>query len=178
MFIAHLPAGYVLARSLVKRLGISGTRRRTFVWAVLVGSVLPDFDMLYFYLIDNRQHGHHSYWTHIPAYWFAAMALMFFVSILFKWPKALALSFGVFVGCILHTLLDSVAGGGIQWGFPLNGDYFSLIHVESRYDWWVWNYVLHWSFAFEVMLMMWALFAYRNAHVAYRKSALPRFPEA
>ena len=69
MFIAHLPAGYLLTRFVVVKRGmahIPSFQYRTFMALGLIGSLLPDVDMLYFYLIDNRQHLHHGYWTHIP----------------------------------------------------------------------------------------------------------------
>jgi len=34
--------------------------------------VLPDLDMAYFYLIDERQRRHHTYWGHIPFAWAVA----------------------------------------------------------------------------------------------------------
>ena len=61
MFIAHLPAGFLLSR-LHPRLKRHGT------W-VMTGAVLPDVDMSYFILIDAGATHHHSYITHRPALW-------------------------------------------------------------------------------------------------------------
>jgi len=63
MFIAHLPAGYMLSKGVValghlRRLG-EQTKRRL-IAAGMIGAIIPDIDLLYFYLIDHRQHGHHS----------------------------------------------------------------------------------------------------------------------
>ncbi len=71
MFIAHLPAGYLLAKTI--RLRTPG--RKAVMTAALLGAIAPDLDLFYFYTLDGRQHHHHSYWTHYPSVWFALMLL-------------------------------------------------------------------------------------------------------
>jgi inner membrane protein len=73
MFIAHLPAGYVMARLLARRARLRGRAGVRFLWAGAIGAIAPDFDLAYFYLVDGRQHNHHSYVTHYPVIWIAAM---------------------------------------------------------------------------------------------------------
>lgn len=69
IFIAHLPAGYLLAKTIFSRtLGA-----RAVMAAALLGSITPDLDLLYFYTLDAQQRHHHSYWTHYPAVWLALM---------------------------------------------------------------------------------------------------------
>jgi len=66
MFIAHLPAGYLLSRSLLACLPLEQRvplARRKLLAAGLIGSVLPDIDLIYFYLLADRLVGHHVYWT-------------------------------------------------------------------------------------------------------------------
>ncbi len=75
MFIAHLPAGYVLTRHLLDRAPAGDALSRRILAFGLLASVLPDFDLLYFYLIDNRQTLHHLYWPHLPAFWLVPAAL-------------------------------------------------------------------------------------------------------
>ena len=41
--------------------------------------VAPDVDMLRFYLIDNREHRHHSYLTHRPIIWAGILCAGIFV---------------------------------------------------------------------------------------------------
>ena len=142
MFVAHAPAGYLLTR---------GLRLRAPLWLGLLGSVFPDLDMLYFYLLDDRQHLHHSYWTHIPAFWVA------------MWLTGLALTHGrarkfrpwvhLFVASVLlHLALDTVCGG-IRWLAPLSTDSFRLFRVTTRHGWWVANFLLHWTALFEVVIL-------------------------
>jgi inner membrane protein len=75
MFIAHLPAGYVLTRRLIDRAPAGDALSRRLLALGLWASVLPNLDLLYFYLIDNRQTLHHLYWPHVPVSWLAPAAL-------------------------------------------------------------------------------------------------------
>jgi inner membrane protein len=118
----------------------------------LLCSVLPDFDLLYFYLIDHRQHAHHTYWTHIPIFWLLLTGALYFGT------KAV-LRKNIGLACVIllantqtHLLLDSVAGG-IYWLHPFNNEYYRLFEITARYDWWVWNYIIHWTFLFELLII-------------------------
>ncbi|MGB0968724.1 MAG: metal-dependent hydrolase, partial [Halocynthiibacter sp.] len=61
MITAHLPSGYLLAK-------LTRTPRLLMPFAIL-GAVLPDFDMFWFHLVDNRAFHHHKYWVHVPGFW-------------------------------------------------------------------------------------------------------------
>ena len=56
MFVAHIPAGYLLTRYLSR----GHADRKALILTGLVASVLPDTDLLWFYLVDNRQTAHHA----------------------------------------------------------------------------------------------------------------------
>ena len=155
MFVAHLPAGYLLIRRLAPRLAPDPGQVRRLMAIGLASSVLPDIDLLYFYLIDGRQTLHHEYWTHIPAFWLVAtgtaVALFRIARAPVPWPAVAALLAGVF----LHLALDTVTGG-IAWLYPYLTGKVVLIDVPAPFGWWVWNFVLHWSFALEAALLIWA----------------------
>lgn len=155
MFIAHIPAGYLLARRLIPRFEPDASRRRRLMAVCIVAAVLPDIDLLYFYLVDGRQTLHHEYWTHIPAFWListgAAVALFRIARAPVPWPAVAALLAGVF----LHLVLDTVAGG-IAWLYPWDAGKIVLADVPARFDWWVWNFIFHWSFALEIAVLAWA----------------------
>ena len=68
MLTAHLPSGYVLTR-------LAPDGCRLLMPATLLGAVLPDFDMLWFYFVDHGSIHHHRYWVHVPAFWAAVAAL-------------------------------------------------------------------------------------------------------
>ena len=144
MLTAHLPSGYLAARTFAPTLTCA-------VPVGLIASILPDFDLIWFYLIDNRAFHHHHYWVHVPAFW-AVLALL-------TWPLAnrfnrLGLR-AVFFGVIaLHMVLDTIAGG-IAWGRPFTGHLFTLVGVPATQSHWLLNFVLHWTFLLE--LVIWAL---------------------
>ncbi|MCV6593868.1 MAG: metal-dependent hydrolase [Silicimonas sp.] len=143
MLTAHLPSGYVAARSFAPGLK----------WGMpvaLIAAILPDVDLLWFYLIDDRSVHHHKYWFHIPLFW-ALIALA-------TWPVArragivslYCLFFGVL---LLHMALDTIVGG-IAWLQPFSDHLITLVTVPAVQDHWVLNFVFHWTFLLE--LLIWA----------------------
>jgi len=170
MFIAHLPAGYLISKAMVatnhlRHLGQQAKHR--LLVAGMIGAIIPDIDLLYFYLIDHRQHNHHSYWTHLPIFWVAAMliwaALFWNRSRTWFW---LGIVFGL--SALGHMVLDSTAGG-IRWLYPLSLEYFRLAHIHAGQTWWVMNFVLHWTFWLELVIVGMAGMTYlrsRQEHVS------------
>lgn len=150
MFIAHLPAGYILTRVLQHK-----HRRGDYLWIGLLASVLPDIDLLYFYLIDNRQNAHHSYFTHLPLFW---LSLWGMIALAGKWIKGYSpYATTLFFSCImLHMCLDSIAAP-TYWLYPLSDSAIELVQVPARYGWWVWNFLFHWSFLLEMIIVSTAL---------------------
>ena len=150
MFIAHMPAGFLLSRYLLK-----GERDEpSYIKYLLIGliaSIAPDFDLAYFHLIDARQHPHHSYWTHIPIFWVGIYTLLVYP--VYKWLGRTGVKLlSMFLLCgLLHMSLDSVASG-IKWLYPIDKSYFGLWRIPSVYEWWVANYLFHWTFLLELLI--------------------------
>ena len=150
MFIAHMPAGFLLSRYLLK----DERDEPSYIKYLLIGliaSIAPDFDLAYFHLIDARQHPHHSYWTHIPIFWVGIYTLLVYP--VYKWLGRTGVKLlSMFLLCgLLHMSLDSVASG-IKWLYPIDKSYFGLWRIPSVYDWWVANYLFHWTFVIEVAI--------------------------
>jgi inner membrane protein len=142
MLVAHAPAGYLLTQ-------LGGDRTRRYVALGLAGSIFPDVDLLWFYFVDHRAHMHHSYWTHIPFYWgvlWIACELM-----ALGWPARVFLA-----NVMLHLVLDTIAGG-IEWAFPLTTHRYVWTHVPPGHGFWLWNFVLHWTFLLELPIVAAAL---------------------
>lgn len=165
MFIAHLPAGYCLTTLLLSKfmgLKTTWTHRRD-LWIGLSASLLPDLDLIYFYLIDHRRHVHHSYITHIPVYWLAGALLVWSCGAMRRrlWVKRSTII--VISNAMLHLLLDSVASK-VHWCYPISDAGLGLFHVPSLHGWWVWNYILHWTFGLEIVIVVAAicLLYYKN----------------
>jgi LexA-binding, inner membrane-associated putative hydrolase len=161
MFIGHLPAGFITAKLLFLRFEASSVSYKNFlVWGML-GAIAPDIDLLYFYLIDHRQHLHHSYFTHFPLSWFSLLILStaWFYFAMPRKNAALAIIFSL--GGFIHLFLDTTVGG-IQWFAPFVNKPFSLATVPAIYKPWWLNFLLHWSFGIEIMVVCWAIYLWRT----------------
>jgi len=118
----------------------------------LVGSLLPDLDIFYFYYIDLRQHLHHGYWTHMPLYWFLLFLLSLMAALILKKPGLRSATVVVFSNVCLHLVLDTIVGK-VRWLAPFSSRDFVMFDVPAQYTWWIWNFILHWSFLFEVVIL-------------------------
>jgi hypothetical protein len=146
MIIGHLPSGYILGR--VLRVGSP-----TLMFACILGAIFPDFDLLFFYLVDDRAFHHHKYWVHAPAFWLFVSTVI--APILWYFSKPLLALFGAFaLGNLLHILLDSIAGG-IMWAWPFSSDLISLVTVQPTHSHFVLSFMAHWTFWLE--LFLWAI---------------------
>ncbi|MGL4666876.1 MAG: metal-dependent hydrolase [Saezia sp.] len=165
MFIAHIPSGYITVKLLCKRIKQpSLSIKWLFFWGLL-GSVAPDLDMFYFYLIDARQNNHHSYWSHYPILWFPAL-FMSYVSYRrsssqrFKNFMVYATLFS-FTGC-MHLILDSVVGG-IWWLAPFIDRPYSLFPIYPKFKIWWLNFIISWVFLIEILITSYAIFLWRKS---------------
>ena len=158
MFIAHMPAGFLLARRFL-RSERDKTHYLKYLFIGMIASISPDFDLAYFYLIDGRQHPHHSYWTHIPIYWIALYAIFVYpVYRLFNHIGVKLLSLFLICG-LLHMSLDSIASG-IKWLYPFNTQYHGIWRIPAVHDWWVANYLFHWTFLLELLITATAAYTF------------------
>ena len=48
---------------------------------------------------------------------------------------------------------DSIAAE-IYWLAPFPDFHLNAVRVPARYDWWVWNFILHWTFAIEIAICL------------------------
>lgn len=160
MILGHLPFSYVLSRLAGKHLG-GRINSNLFVSAGVLGGIFPDFDMLYFHLVDQRQHHHHTYWTHLPIFWVGLIlccAIWYWLSASkIKASLGLMFAFGGFV----HLLLDSIVGD-IWWLYPFLDEPFALFTVPAIYQPWWLNFILHWSFALELAVIAWAIIIWQR----------------
>lgn len=161
MIIGHLPAGYVISRLLFSRFAATGVSARAFLWAGAIGALAPDFDMLYFYLVDQRQHHHHSYVTHFPIVWFAILVCSLAWLIFAKIRSRAALAAIFAINGMAHMVFDTVVGD-IWWFAPLVDKPFVLFNVPALYTPWWLNFLLHWSFGVEIAMILWAVYLFRR----------------
>jgi len=149
MFVAHIPAGYLLSRYMSR----GHADRKALILTGVVASVLPDTDLLWFYLVDNRQTVHHSYVFHWPLFWVACAACAWAVARMMHRPRLYPF-IGIALACLLlHMVLDSIAAE-ILWLKPFAELEVNLVQVPACYGWWVWNFVLHWTFLLELAIVL------------------------
>jgi hypothetical protein len=150
VFIAHLPAGYLLSRFISRgRPGQSGAILAT----GMICSVLPDFDLAYFYLVDGRRTPHHDYWTHTPLFWLVLAACLALVLTLSGRRSQLILVGVGLANVMLHLLMDSIAAD-IRWLYPFSDLRFNLVHVQALYKPWYLNFIFHWTFVAELLIVL------------------------
>lgn len=154
MFIAHLPAAYLLRRLCAPSLS------RATIAAFLVGSVAPDIDMFAFYLVDGQSVHHHNYITHRPALWYIVLGLgLVWHGIRRGKISACLIASGL--GALLHLMLDSIAGQ-IDWGWPLWELPVTLVQVPATQSHWVLSFLTHWTFLNELIICAIAILVYRR----------------
>lgn len=149
MLIAHLPAGYCLAR-----LG----QKHIYTWPILptvMGSIVPDLDMLWFYLVDSSIH-HHKLPPHLPIYWFVGLAFVALVLWLTQHKSGLLYLAGFTAGLFLHLILDSLFAP-IWWLYPLIDQPLELFQIPATQNHWILSFVLHRSFLLELAIVITAL---------------------
>ncbi|MFC1810103.1 metal-dependent hydrolase [Patescibacteria group bacterium] len=161
MFLAHLPAGYLLTKKLQKHHKIE-----KYLALGLFASILPDLDLVWWALIDNSQHFHHSYWIHIPFYWLIIGLIALAIIKIAKRDELIMPLIVFMAGIFLHLILDTFVGG-IKWLYPFSYESIFIANVPAVYDYWVWNFILHWTFLLEVVIFGWA-------GVKWRKSKLDK----
>ncbi len=138
MIIGHIPANY-LAAVFTSRF----TPSKAVFTGILIAAVIPDLDILWFYLVDNRGHHHHSYLTHRPALW----ALTLGVGYLAKRPFLIGLG----IGGLVHVALDTTLGE-IAWAWPLSDHAAPFIVVQPTHSHFLLSFMAHWTFLIEIML--------------------------
>lgn len=176
MFIAHLPAGYLLSRRLAPRPSWRDIPPFRLMMAGLIGSVFPDIDWLWDLFVDHGMRHHHTYPTHLPLVWLTVLAVA--LPLLRLSGKRVAFALAVFFSAnvFTHLLLDSVAGD-IWWLWPFVDKPYALVKVPPLYHPWILSFVLHWSFGLELAIGLAACVALRRDWLTWRKFSIPVFSE-
>ena len=167
MLIAHLPASWLLTRKMMQLPGLSFDHhfQRPLMTAGLVAGLLPDLDLLYFFLIDHRRHLHHDYLTHLPLFWTLLFVIAFAICTIARSRRLFNLSLVIYANLMLHMLLDTVVGK-IKWGWPLSDHAFYFFEVPARFTPWILNFVLHWTLGLELVLVALAVWGYTQDNKA------------
>jgi membrane-bound metal-dependent hydrolase YbcI (DUF457 family) len=161
MFIAHMPAAYLLGKVIAQRWPQA---MQPAAWcALLLGSIAPDFDLLYFYLLSDRSINHHVYPPHVPIVWLLTAVLGFLAlrAAPQRWRAVCTTPWVMLcTGWWLHLALDTVAGG-IWWLWPWVTTPYVLMVVPRRFDNAWLNLLSHPMMAIEVLIVATAAWRWR-----------------
>ena len=72
-------------------------------------------------------------------------------------------------GGLLHLLLDSIVGD-IWWLAPIEDQPYALFTAPAVYESWWLNFILHWSFALEVLVVLWVILLLWSSKSSQHKS--------
>ncbi|WP_321504389.1 metal-dependent hydrolase [Breoghania sp.] len=161
MLTAHLPAGYCLSRLAGKPHRAS----RGLLATVLICSVLPDFDLIWFHFVDNGKLHHHRYWVHVPFFW--ACLGMLVIPLVWRTRFRLYAVLGL-AAVFLHLALDTIAGG-IMWRAPMDATLYRLIEIPPTYGHFMISFLLHWSFLLEIAVWLSAVALFLRARRGARE---------
>ncbi|MBE2295281.1 MAG: metal-dependent hydrolase [Phycisphaerales bacterium] len=161
MFIAHAPSGYIMAISLINRAKNISVSAIAVITVGMFGAIAPDLDILYFYLVDNRQTNHRKYITHWPILWLTTLVISIAWLYLSKNKKSPFLILIFSLGGLLHVILDSLAGG-ILWFSPFIDKPYALVVIPAAFKPWWLSFILHWTFVVELGICILSLFICRQ----------------
>ena len=169
MIIAHLPAGYLLTKILSPTFP-AARARSLWAWA-LAASLLPDIDIIWFHLAGGLRN-HRFYPTHWPLTWLGLGLAAILLLLLFRKRELLIYPLVGLAGVMLHLLLDTLAGP-VLYLAPFTWEKIQLIRVPAVYDWWVWNFIRHWTFQLELMIWATAILVFilsRSTNISQKTS--------
>jgi inner membrane protein len=154
MLIAHLPAGYILTKFMQKKSDI-----QCCLWLGLLGSIFPDFDIMYLYIAEDTGTFHRQYWTHLPIFWLC-ITMIFFVTTYFINFNKKVICGGLFFLMNIwgHLILDTTMAP-VYWLKPLMAKGFQLfdLNIAPVYASWFFNYMMHPFFLSEITLCIGAI---------------------
>lgn len=99
--------------------------------------------------------------THWPILWLGLAVLAAGWLTCAKRSKAAMLGLVFALGGVLHVILDSLVGD-IWWFAPFIDQPYALFTVPATFQPWWLNFLLHWSFAVELAICLWALVVCRR----------------
>ena len=161
MLIAHLPAGYLVTKAVIKRLRFDSIIEAKYLWMLgVLFSIVPDLDLFYFYLFDSSVH-HHKLFPHLPIFWLGAFMLFFALAFSIKSRALYYAGLVCGINVLVHLLLDTFVGF-VWWLYPAIDKPYYLVLIPNNYGHWIINFILHWSFVFELIIVGSAIYSVRK----------------
>lgn len=163
MLIAHAPAGYLITRLLARSVFKNTVRHertdgfyQRLMFAGILGSILPDFDLIYYSFFDSSKTAHHGYITHMPVFWLSIWCLCMLIGKIIHDRRTYALGTTLCMNAVVHLVLDTLTGV-ICWLYPFSIEGVNIFKVANIHIWWVQNYLYHWTFLIEIAITLAAM---------------------
>lgn len=166
MLIGHLPVGYFITRSLIKKLKLP--LNKLWLGLGLLAAILPDFDIVYTVFVKQSIGSHRYYFTNFPAFYLTLLLISVIVYYLIrkKWLKFVIII--VFANIFVHLLLDTMFVG-IKWFWPFSDILIGVYNVGLTGGIIVENYFTHWYWHLEIVLWIAAVI---SVAISYKKGEL------
>jgi inner membrane protein len=150
MFIAHIPAGYLITSAIQRK---TGRRVLSLLLTGMLASTFPDIDLFYNWFYEGQHIHHHLYMTHWPMFWLFFSAGMWATLLVTGHGKHYGIYALVwFVNVWAHMAMDSVAST-IYWLEPFSHMAVNLVQIPRRYEvYWQLNFFVHWTFLIEILI--------------------------
>ena len=161
MLIGHLPAGYFITRYLIKKNKLP--LNKFWLGLGLLGSVLPDFDLIYTLFINTTISSHRNLPTYIPLFWLILFLLCLASYAIWhkKWIKYGAIV--LFGNVLIHLILDTPFVG-VKWLWPFYDKLVGIYNVGLTSGFLVENYFQHWYWYLEIALWIAAIISIINSN--------------
>jgi hypothetical protein len=118
MIYAHLPAGYITSRLLFGKFEKHKVSYDWFRFWGMIGAIAPDFDLFYFFFIDENRFHHHEYITHFPLFWLALLLLSVEWMQIDRCRRQMPVLAVIFtLNGFIHMILDTLVGS-LHWLAP------------------------------------------------------------
>lgn len=165
MFAAHTSIGYLTTKTIIHTTKTQ-SHIKTAYFAGILGSVFPDIDLFWFYTFGERAVHHHNYITHKPVVWLTISSLILGM-LYIKQSKWLVVAACFLSNVFLHITVDTIVGK-IHWLWPFVEGGTTLVYVPTKHDFWVWNFIDHWTFIPEIIIMTIALLVFIRSRLKAR----------
>ena len=156
MKIAHAPAGYIVSTLLYSRFIQSKVSYNLFIFWGMVGAIVPEFDFLYHYTIDQEKHNHHEYFTHFPLFWLCLLPIsVVWLTLANNHSQNAALAFIFTINGFIHMILDSINGDFLLfWLAPFS---FITFYIDPYIPW---N-----DAVLEFFTILWAVYLWKKNYI-------------
>lgn len=187
MLFAHLPGGYLTAL-VFKKLGgleqkFSSKQIKWFIGILLLFSIIPDFDLFYFYFF-NASEVHREFFSHTPITYLGILAITGVMAIFCSQSKKLPrlqfvlyIGLSIFLGSTTHLLLDSIRTG-VMWLWPFSTQLYGLTDLAFFRNLFEGKFAFLLNYGLEIIITAIAVNLFFQKHLSLRGASSSSEPRS